>query len=122
MRHRCDRAQQVVTDGGWRIDQDDTFSGGQKHGLIDRVGHPVQVAVDLADEIAVGVERGAERLGGDGCEIGQVAAVCGTRHARQWAAKQCRGGGSKSRRGRGGQEGATPCPRASDCTAMLNAS
>src|SRR5216683_4964644 len=54
MRHRCDRAQQVVTYGGWRIDQDDTISGGQKHSLIDRVGHPVQVAVDLADEIAVG--------------------------------------------------------------------
>src|SRR3981081_4417799 len=38
-RHRGDRAQQVVTYGGWRIDQDDAFSGGQKHGLIDRVGH-----------------------------------------------------------------------------------
>src|SRR4030088_1967215 len=34
MRHRCDRAQQVVTYGGWRIDQDDAFSGGQKHGLV----------------------------------------------------------------------------------------
>src|SRR2546421_2938180 len=111
MRHRFDRAQQVVTYGGWRIDQDHAFSGGQKHRLIDRVGHPVQVAVDLANEITVGVERGAERLGGDGCEIGQVVGVCGTRHASQWAAKQCRGGGSKSRRDRGGEERATPCAR-----------
>src|SRR3981081_472070 len=84
MRHRCDRAQQVVTYGGWRIDQDDAFSGGQKHGLIDRVGHPVQVAVDLADEIAVGVERGPERLGGDRGEIAQVAGVWGPRPARPW--------------------------------------
>ena len=58
---RADRAQQVVADGRRRVDQDHAVSGGEEHGRVERVGHPVQVALDLADEVAVGVDRGPQR-------------------------------------------------------------
>jgi hypothetical protein len=59
-----DRAQQVVADGGRGIDEDHAVAGGQEHGLVERVGHPVEIAVDLPGEVAVGVEGGPERRRG----------------------------------------------------------
>ncbi len=56
-----DRAQQVVADGGRGVDEDHAVAGGQEHGLIERVGHPVEGVGDRPDEVAVGVEGGPER-------------------------------------------------------------
>ncbi len=49
-----------MPDGRRRVDEDNTAAGGHEHGLVDRVGHPVQVAADIADEVAVRVERRPE--------------------------------------------------------------
>ena len=58
--HGADGAQQVVPDCRWRVDENHAVPRGQEHGLVDRVGHPVQVAVDVPGEVAVSVERRPE--------------------------------------------------------------
>ena len=107
MGDRVDRAQQVVADGRRRVDQDHAVFGGQEHDRVVGVGHPVQVILDLADEVAVGAQRGPERALGHRRVVGQRAArfrragCPGERTTEQ-------GGDSGHARGRpvAGQEGA----------------
>ena len=58
---RADCTQQIVADARRGVDQDHAVSGGEEHGNVDGVGHPVQVTADPADEVALGVELGPER-------------------------------------------------------------
>ena len=69
---RIDRAQQVAADGGRGVDEHDAFWGGQEHGLIERVGHPVEGVVDGPGDVAVRVQRRAECRRRHGCVTGRA--------------------------------------------------
>lgn len=51
-----DGPQQVVTDRGGRVDDHHAVRGGKEHGLVEAVGHPVQVVLDRANEVAISVQ------------------------------------------------------------------
>ena len=55
-----DGSQQVVADGRRCVHDDDALGAGEEHGLVEAVGDPVQVVVDLAHEVAIGVQRRTE--------------------------------------------------------------
>ena len=61
-----DRALDVVTDRGRRVEQDDAVRGGQERRLVGAVGDPVEVLLDPSDVVALLVEGGAERRPGIG--------------------------------------------------------
>ena len=64
-----DGAHQVVPNGGRCVNKDNALSGREEHGLVERVGHPVQVVVDASDEVAVRVKFGPDGLRRDRCVI-----------------------------------------------------
>jgi len=72
-----DGSQQVVADGRRGIHDNDAIRCAQEHRVVETVGHPVEVAVDPADEVPVGVERRAEGFFRDRREIGEAGAGIG---------------------------------------------
>jgi hypothetical protein len=62
-----DRSQQVVTDRRRCVDCDDTARARQEHGLVEAVGHPVEVVVDVSDVVTVGVQGRTEGSWRNGC-------------------------------------------------------
>jgi ABC-type Fe3+-hydroxamate transport system substrate-binding protein len=51
---------------GGAAEQDHAVAGGQERRLVDAVGDPVQVPLDPADVVALGVGGRAERRAGTG--------------------------------------------------------
>jgi hypothetical protein len=70
-RDPVDGPLQVAPDRRWRVEQHDALPGGQEGRLVGAVGDPVEVLLHPPDEVALRVERRAERGRGNRGEVGQ---------------------------------------------------
>ena len=56
-----DRTLEVVPDARRGIEEDDAVLGRQERGLVDAVGHPIEVPLDAPDVVALLIRRRPER-------------------------------------------------------------
>jgi hypothetical protein len=63
----------VVTKGGWRVEQDDAVARCQERALVGPVRYPVEVPLNSTDVVALLVDWRTERRSGNRCRVRGLA-------------------------------------------------